>query len=165
MLNSLRVDAKKARDVLKDSKATKDDKDKAEKTLGELKEAEKVNDKVQADLAKSVKDDRFVAGFGNNGGEEFLSFMNISEALLLKGGKDWEDWDAKMVKGLEKAQDKEGSWQGHHCITGKTFCTAGALLVLMADRTPFAEEVLKVAKEKRDNEKKPEPTPAPKPEK
>ena len=94
--------------------------------------------------------------------------MNISEALLLNGGKDWEEWDTKMIKGLEKAQDKDGSWQGHHCITGKTFCTAGALLVLMADRTPFPMEVLKAAKEKKDNEKAPsnETKPdAPKPEK
>jgi hypothetical protein len=165
ILNSLRLDAKKAKDVLADAKAPKEEKDKAEQTLRDIKKVDEANDKVQADLAKQVKDDRFVAGFGNNGGEEFLSFMNISEALLLKGGKDWEEWDAKMVKGLEKAQDKDGSWQGHHCITGKTFCTAGALLVLMADRTPFPMEVLKAAKEKKDNDTKPEPTPAPKPEK
>ena len=112
--------------MLKDAKASKDDKEKAEKKLDELKKAEEANDKVQANLAKNVKNEQFVAGFGNNGGEEFLSFMNISETLVLKGGKDWDDWDAKMVKGLEKAQDKDGSWQGHHCITGKTFCTAGA---------------------------------------
>ena len=116
-----------------------------------MKKVDEANDKVQNNLAKSVKDDRFVAGFGNNGGEEFLSFMNISETMVLKGGKDWDDWDAKMVKGLEKAQDKDGSWSGHHCITGKTFCTSGALLVMMADRTPFALDVIKAAKEKKDN--------------
>ena len=82
--------------------------------------------------------------------------------VVLKGGKDWEEWDAKMAKGLEKAQDKDGSWQGQHCITGKTFCTAGALLVLMADRTPFPLEVIKGAREKRENN---EPKPAPAPEK
>jgi hypothetical protein len=163
VVNSLRFDADKARKVLADPKASKDDRQKAEGKLGQLKKAEDENDKVQGDLAKNARDDRFVAGFGNNGGEEFLSFMNISETLVLIGGKDWEDWDAKMVKGLEKAQDKDGSWQGHHCITGKTFCTAGALLVLMADRTPFPVEVIKAAKEKR--EMKPEPKPEPKPEK
>lgn len=151
VVNSLRVDAAKAKQVLADPKAPKDERDRAEKKLDEAKAAEAQNDKVQADLAKNVRNDNFVAGFGNNGGEEFLSFMNISESLVLLGGKDWDDWDAKMVKGMEKAQDKDGSWQGHHCITGKTFCTAGALLVLMADRTPFPTEVVKASREKKEN--------------
>jgi Prenyltransferase and squalene oxidase repeat len=156
-LNTLRVDGAKARDVLKDSKATKEAREMATKKLGQLDKAESDNDRIQGELAKNVRNESFVAGFGNNGGEEFLSFMNISETLVLIGGKDWDEWDAKMVKGLEKAQDKDGSWQGHHCITGKTFCTSGALLVLMADRTPFPVEVIKAAREKR--EKKSAPTP------
>lgn len=160
LLNSMRVDAEKAKKVLKDANASKDEKEKAERKVAEFDKADKQNDMVQGQLAASVKDDRFTAGFGNNGGEEFLSFMNISEALILKGGKDWEDWDAKMMKGLEKAQDSNGSWSGQHCITGKTFCTAGALLVLMADRTPFSLEVIKAAREKKEN---PPANEAPKP--
>jgi mannose/cellobiose epimerase-like protein (N-acyl-D-glucosamine 2-epimerase family) len=156
VLNTLRFDGAKAREVLKDTNAPKAAREMAEKKLGELQKAEDANDKVQADLASNVRNESFVAGFGNNGGEEFLSFMNISETLVLIGGKDWEEWDGKMVKGLEKAQDKDGSWQGHHCITGKTFCTSGAILVLMADRTPFPIEVIKAAKEKRDNKPAPE---------
>ena len=144
-VNALRIDGKKAEQILKDSKATKKDKDQAEKKLDDLRKAEETNGKVQENLAKTVRDERFVAGFGSNGGEEFLSFLNISEALLVKGGKDWEDWDAKMTKGLEKAQDKDGSWAGQHCITGKTVCTAAALLVLTADRTPFPVDALKVS--------------------
>lgn len=144
LLNPLRVDGKKAEKVLKDANATKEERTRAEKTVDQLKRAEADNDKVQADLAKTVKDDRFVSGFGSNGGEEFLSFLNISEALIIKGGKDWTDWDAKMATGLEKAQDKDGSWAGQHCITGKTFCTAAAMLVLMADRTQFPVDALNV---------------------
>ncbi|MDB5305920.1 MAG: hypothetical protein JWO38_122 [Gemmataceae bacterium] len=162
VVNSLRIDGKKAQDVLKDAKASKEDKDKAEKKLGELRRAEKENEKVQENLAATVKNDQFVAGFGSNGGEEFLSFLNISEALLVKGGKDWQEWDTKMTTGLEKAQDKNGSWAGQHCITGKTFCTSAALLVLMADRTPFPVDVLKTSAAA--NEKKPD-APAPAPEK
>jgi hypothetical protein len=154
LVNGLRVDGKKAEQILKDSKATKEDKEKAQKTVDQLKRVEADNDKVQEGLAKTVRDDRFVAGFGSNGGEEFLSFLNISEALIVKGGKDWTDWDAKMTAGLEKAQDKDGSWSGQHCITGKTFCTSAALLVLMADRTQFPIDALNVSK---SNEKKPEP--------
>ena len=157
LINGLRVDGKKAEQVLKDSKATKEDKDKAAKTIDQLKTAEKDNDKVQLDLAKTVRDDRFVSGFGSNGGEEFLSFLNISEALIIKGGKDWKDWDAKMATGLEKAQDKDGSWSGQHCITGKTFCTSAALLVLMADRTQFPVDALNVST--KSNELKSEPAP------
>jgi hypothetical protein len=41
-----------------------------------------------------------------------------------------------MTENLNRIQDKDGGWSGHHCITGRTFCTATALLVLMADRAP-----------------------------
>ncbi len=142
IVNALRLDGEKAKQIIKDAKSSKEDKEQAEKKLTDLKKAEDANAKVQDEVAKNVRNEAFVAGFGSNGGEEFLSFLNISETLLVKGGKDWEDWDAKMVKGLEHAQDKDGSWSGQHCITGKTFCTAGALLVLMADRTPFTPESL-----------------------
>lgn len=149
-VNGFRVEAAKAKEILKDGKATDAQKQEARKTIEKAAEAETANDRVQGELARTVRDEKFVAGFGSNGGEEFLSFMNISETLVLKGGKDWTDWDAKMQQGLEKAQDQSGSWSGHHCITGKTFCTSAALLVLMADRTPFPVDVLRAQAEKRD---------------
>lgn len=153
IVNGLKIDAEKAKKVLDDAKASKDEKAAAQKKLDDLKKAEADNDKARDELTKNTKSEGFVAGFGSNGGEEFLSFLNISEALVVKGGKEWDDWDQKMQKGMEKAQDKDGSWSGHHCITGKTFCTAGALLVLMADRTPFPVEVLN----KKDEPKPPVP--------
>jgi len=87
-------------------------------------------------LINKLDDKQFIAGFGSNGGEEFLSYMNISETLLAKGGEEWQKWDKQVTENLERIQNKDGSWAGHHCITGRTFCTAGALLVLMADRAP-----------------------------
>ncbi len=62
--------------------------------------------------------------------------MNIAESLVVKGGDEWKKWDDSMTENLNRVQNGDGSWSGHHCITGRTFCTSTALLVLMADRTP-----------------------------
>lgn len=78
----------------------------------------------------------FVAGFGNNGGEEFLSYLNVSESMKAQGGKEWEAWKPKMIATVTGAQNGDGSWAGHHCITGRTFCTSAALLTLLVDRAP-----------------------------
>ncbi len=81
-------------------------------------------------------DKQFVAGFGSNGGEEFLSHMNISESLAVNGGDAWRSWDESISQNLNLVQNSDGSWSGCHCITGRTFCTSSALLVLMVDRSP-----------------------------
>ncbi len=87
-------------------------------------------------VVAKLEDKQFIAGFGSNGGEEFLSYMNIGEALVVAGGANWKKWDLSITRNLNKIQNKDGSWTGHHCITGRTFCTSAALLVLMVDRTP-----------------------------
>jgi len=87
-------------------------------------------------VAKQLEQPAFVRGFGSNGGEEFLSYLHISESLLSKGGKEWEGWDRRMTENLERVQNADGSWAGNHCITGRTFCTSAALLTLLVDRTP-----------------------------
>ncbi|WP_428938668.1 hypothetical protein [Fontivita pretiosa] len=89
-------------------------------------------------VVQRLDDPQFVAGFGSNGGEEFLSYMNIGETLVAQGGQAWEKWDKQMTENLNRIQNDDGSWSGHHCITGKTFCTSSALLVLMVDRAPQA---------------------------
>ena len=146
-LNGVNVDAAKARQVLKDAKASQEQKAEATKKVEEAERLNKTNEDARRTVAANAKNQAFVNGFGSNGGEEFLSFLNISEMLVVKADKDWADWDGKMQDTLPKAQDGDGGWSGHHCITGKTFCTAGALLVLMADRTPFPADVLKAARE------------------
>src|SRR5262249_44419245 len=136
VINAYRKAEKEARATLSRKDATKDEKDKAQTVLRDIEKADKVRGEATAAVVKKLEDANFVRGFGTNGGEEFLSFMNIGEALLLKGGAEWKKWDKTMTETLTRIQDKDGSWSGHHCITGKTFCTSAALLVLMVDRTP-----------------------------
>jgi hypothetical protein len=93
-------------------------------------------------LIARLDDSRFIAGFGNNGGEEFLSYLLISETLVQRGDEDWKRWDNAIAKLVNRVQNEDGSWTGHHCITGRTFCTAAALLVLMGDRTPAVTAVI-----------------------
>jgi hypothetical protein len=100
-----------------------------EKTQGQAASAEKA-------LVARMQDPDFIRGFGSNGGEEFLSYMLMSEALAAKGGAEWKKWDDAITQLVDGVQNQDGSWTGHHCITGRTFCTAAALLVLMADRAP-----------------------------
>lgn len=98
----------------------------------------------QNELAKSrMFDEALLSGFGNNGGEEFLSYMLKSESLVIDGGDQWDTWNTKMHERLEKVQNDDGSWSGHHCITSPVFCTAAAISCLTADRD--AELLAKVA--------------------
>ncbi|MCS7159977.1 MAG: prenyltransferase/squalene oxidase repeat-containing protein [Gemmatales bacterium] len=99
-------------------------------------------DQVQRELLEKLRDPQFLRGVGTIGGEELLSYWNVSEVLVLLGGEDWEKWDGTMEQMLRRAQNADGSWSGQHCITGKTFCTAAALLVLLGDRTPFPKELV-----------------------
>ncbi len=104
--------------------------------IADNKSAEDVAKDAERALLERLDEPSFIQGFGNNGGEEFLSYMLVSEALVAEGGHDWEQWDQKITALMNRVQNGDGSWTGHHCITGRTFCTAAALLVLMADRTP-----------------------------
>ncbi len=79
-------------------------------------------------------DERVLDGFGNNGGEEFLSYQMKGEALVIDGGEEWPKWRVMMTERLAKVQNQDGSWSGHHCITSPTFCTATAICCLTADR-------------------------------
>lgn len=133
-----------AESVLKSASADDSAKDKARSDLKEVAEAEKANAQAAKQVAASLGSERFLRGFGNNGGEEFLSYMNLSETLLAQGGEAWEKWDRQVCETVTKAQNEDGSWSGHHCITGRTFCTAAALLTMMADRAPVPVEAKEV---------------------
>jgi hypothetical protein len=78
---------------------------------------------------------QFVGGFGSMGGEEFVSYMNVSDSLLRSGGKEWGEWNGKIKDRLVKLQNQDGTWAGHHCITGRVACTSAAVMTLLTERT------------------------------
>jgi hypothetical protein len=141
-INSLQAAKRKARWVMDTTTASPEEKRQASEKLKYIEEAETSQQQSMAASMADFGDDGFVGGFGSNGGEEFLSYLNISETLLVKGGEEWERWDRRMTDNLERIQNADGSWTGHHCITGRTFCTAAALLVLLADRMPRPDAVV-----------------------
>ena len=125
---------KQSEQTLSSPKATKAEKQEAMEKLQQFKAQEETAFAASKAVSDKLADRRFVAGFGNNGGEEFLSYMNISLALHVKGGPEWLKWDQQATEQVNRVQNSDGSWSGNHCITGRTFCTAAALLTLMADR-------------------------------
>jgi hypothetical protein len=69
-------------------------------------------------------------GFGNNGGEEFLSYLQTGESMIINKDDSWKKWYDNMSGRLLNIQNNDGSWNGHHCITSPVFCTATCLLIL-----------------------------------
>ena len=128
---------KRARDTLARKDVSAAEKTKAQADLKLVEENAAANDSAVQGLVKKLDDKQFIAGFGSNGGEEFLSYMNIGETLVVKGGTEWEAWNKSISDNLHRVQNQDGSWSGDHCITGRTFCTATALLTLMSDRAPI----------------------------
>lgn len=88
--------------------------------------------------SEMLQSDAVLSGFGNNGGEEFLSYMMTSESLVLSDDEGWNEWHEKMNSRLSKIQNQDGSWSGHHCITSPVFCTAAVILTMTADRSAMA---------------------------
>jgi hypothetical protein len=69
-------------------------------------------------------------GFGNNGGEEFLSYLQTGESMIINKDDSWQKWYDNMSGRLLNIQNNDGSWNGHHCITSPVFCTATCLLIM-----------------------------------
>jgi hypothetical protein len=92
------------------------------------------NAKQIQEITGQLSDSNFVTGFGSIGGEEFFSYLNISESLRRTGGPQWKKWQAEMTAKLLQMQNEDGTWAGHHCITGRVAVTSAAILLLTADR-------------------------------
>lgn len=106
----------------------------ARDALARIEENRKDLAQAKSAVVQKLTNERFVQGFGSNGGEEFLSYMNIGESLAAQGGEEWQRWYRSISENLNRIQNQDGTWTGHHCITGRTFCTSAALLVLTVDR-------------------------------
>jgi hypothetical protein len=85
-------------------------------------------------IQKQLADAAFVNGFGSMGGEEFFSYLNISDSMKRIGGDDWRRWHAGITQKILGLQNADGSWAGHHCITGRVAMTGAAILNLTVDR-------------------------------
>ncbi|HMK02699.1 MAG TPA: prenyltransferase/squalene oxidase repeat-containing protein, partial [Ferruginibacter sp.] len=81
-----------------------------------------------------AQDKSVLTGFGNNGGEEFVSFLLTGESLIIGGDDEWKKWYENTSTILSNIQNGDGSWRGHHCITSPVFCTATCLLILGIDK-------------------------------
>jgi hypothetical protein len=100
-------------------------------------DADRKKNAKQIDAIKGqLNNARFVTGFGSIGGEEFFSYLNISDSLHRTGGPEWEKWNGDIKTKVVKMQNEDGTWAGHHCITGRVAVTSAAILTLRCEREP-----------------------------
>jgi hypothetical protein len=102
--------------------------------LSRTAEDRKKNANEIAAINGRLSDVKFVEGYGSIGGEEFFSYLNISDSLKRTGGKEWSAWNSKITQKILKLQNNDGTWAGHHCITGRVAVTSAAILNLTLDR-------------------------------
>ena len=79
---------------------------------------------VNYSSTQALQNEKIWDGFGNNGGEEYLSYMLTSESLAQQGKEEWLKWRQSIEPKFKQSQNPNGSWSGHHCITSPVFCTA-----------------------------------------
>ena len=81
------------------------------------------------DVIHGMKWDQDVGG--RSGGEEYLGALFAAQALHIDEGADFRKFYPVISNALIKCQNADGSWYGHHCITGRVFCTACSVMVMM----------------------------------
>ncbi|MBX2955102.1 MAG: hypothetical protein KF846_03030 [Cyclobacteriaceae bacterium] len=100
---------------------------------------------VYESAKQTAQRDDVLDGFGNNGGEEFMSYLQTGEGMIIGKDQSWKSWYDNMSGRLVKIQNNDGSWNGHHCITSPVFCTATCLLILAVNND--VERLVKMGKE------------------
>jgi hypothetical protein len=101
--------------------------------LSRTPEDRKKNAAAISRIQSQLSDSSFVAGFGSVGGEEFFSYLNVSDSLQRSGGPQWKQWHSEIVQKIVNLQNNDGTWAGHHCITGRVAVTSAAILNLAVD--------------------------------
>jgi hypothetical protein len=94
----------------------------------------KANAQEIGNIARELRSENFVWGFGSMGGEEFFSYLNISDSLKRAGGQQWTEWNESMKTRLVQLQNQDGTWAGHHCITGRVAVTSAAVLTILVEK-------------------------------
>jgi hypothetical protein len=84
-------------------------------------------------IKQQLRDTKFVNGFGSIGGEEFFSYLNVSDGLRRSGGEEWNQWHSEITARILKLQNQDGTWSGSHCITGRVAVTSAAILNLTVE--------------------------------
>ncbi len=99
----------------------------------------KMNEPAIRAISAELGNASVVNGYGSMGGEEFFSYLNISDSLKRTGGPAWEKWNRDIKTKLVKLQNEDGTWAGHHCITGRVAVTSAAVLTLTSEREQVKE--------------------------
>jgi hypothetical protein len=58
----------------------------------------------------------------------------VSDSLKRSGGEEWKKWHSQITDKILKLQNNDGTWAGHHCITGRVAVTSAAILNLAVNR-------------------------------
>ena len=93
-----------------------------------------------------AQSDEVMNGFGSNGGEEFLSYLQTGESMIIGKDNSWTKWYDNISGRMLNIQNDDGSWSGHHCITSPVFCTATCLLILSV--TNDVDKLMELGREK-----------------
>jgi hypothetical protein len=69
----------------------------------------------------------------NNSGHHFYAHLYFAQVLYQRGGRDWDDYFAKMSAWLRRQQKRDGAWDGDD--VGPVYGTAVASIIL---QLPYA---------------------------
>lgn len=130
--NTAKVELQRAKDegrVDKDAEISTENLKKAGMSEAEAMKVVSAYEINSAAKTKAMSNE-VMTGFGNNGGEEFLSFLQTGEGMIVGNDNTWKSWYDKVSVTLLNIQEPDGNWSGHHCITSPVFCTATAVLIL-----------------------------------